>query len=76
MKRMRHTRNRQITKIGKEKYMAMKNFKISTIRKFDGEFNNRLDPTFRWHRDYHGMNIVSFNRKGEAFKTNVIKVRN
>ncbi len=76
MKRMRHTRNRQITKIGKEKYMAMKNFKISTIRKFDGKFPNRLDPTFRWHRDYHGMNIVSFNRNGETFITYVIKGRN
>lgn len=34
-----------------------------------------IDPTFQWHRDYHGMNIVSFNRKGESFKTYVIKGR-
>ncbi|MGX5574088.1 hypothetical protein ACWKTS_22415 [Bacillus toyonensis] len=35
----------------------------------------QLDPTFKWHRDFHGMNIVSFNRKGESFKTYVIKGR-
>ncbi|MDA2619231.1 hypothetical protein PDQ07_15110 [Bacillus cereus] len=34
-----------------------------------------LDPSFQWHRDYHGMNIVSFNRNGETFKTYVIKGR-
>ncbi|HFK1731158.1 hypothetical protein OCD85_01080 [Bacillus pacificus] len=73
---MRHTRNRQMTKIGEENFMRMKNIKISTIRKPDGKFPNRLDPTFRWHRDYHGMNIVSFNRNGETFITYVIKGRN
>ncbi|KIP28146.1 hypothetical protein P4V71_28890 [Bacillus thuringiensis] len=48
---MRHTRNRQMTKIGAENFMGMKNFKISTIRKFDGKFDNRLDSTFKWQRD-------------------------
>ncbi|KIP28445.1 hypothetical protein BG10_3071 [Bacillus thuringiensis serovar morrisoni] len=48
---MRHTRNRQMTKIGAENFMGIKNFKISTIRKFDGKFDNRLDPTFKWQRD-------------------------
>ncbi|PGS79310.1 hypothetical protein COC69_12575 [Bacillus cereus] len=47
---MRHTRNRQMTKIGEENFMGMKNFKISMIRKFDGKFPNRLDPTFKWDR--------------------------
>lgn len=51
MERMRYTRNRQMTKIGEENFMGMKNFKISTIRKFDGKFPNRLDPTFKWNRN-------------------------
>ncbi|MEC2554672.1 hypothetical protein P9W85_25525 [Bacillus tropicus] len=48
---MRHTRNRQMTKIGEENFMRMKNIKISTIRKPDGKFPNRLDPTFKWNRN-------------------------
>lgn len=69
---MRHTRNRQMVKMGHKKFKYLANNKISLMRKT----GYRLDPTFRWHREYHGMNIVSFNRKGETFKTNVIKVRN
>ncbi|KWU69130.1 hypothetical protein AWW71_27285 [Bacillus cereus] len=59
---MRHTRNRQMTRIGEENFMEMKNFKISTIRKFDGKFPNRLDPTFKWHRDCYpwGHNWIEF----------------
>ncbi|MGN4512068.1 hypothetical protein [Bacillus cereus group sp. MYBK242-2] len=48
---MRHTRNRQMTKIGKENFMRMKNIKISTIRKPDETFPNRLDQTFKWNRN-------------------------
>ncbi|MDI6680151.1 hypothetical protein QMA02_30870 [Bacillus wiedmannii] len=48
---MRHTRNRQMTKIGEENFMSMKNIKISTIRKPNGKFPNRLDPTFKWNRE-------------------------
>lgn len=53
------------------KYLA--NNKISLMRKIG---YRGLDPIFQWHRDYHGINIVSFNRNGDTFKTYVIKGRN
>ncbi len=64
MKQMRHTRNRQMTKIGEENFMSMKNIKISTIRKPDGRFPNRLDPTFKWIRKslVTGRNTVFFQK--------------
>ncbi len=64
MKQMRHTRNRQMTKIGEENFMRMKNIKISTIRKPDGKFPNRLDPTFKWIRKslVTGGNTVFFRK--------------
>lgn len=75
MEQMRHTRNRQMTKIGEENFMGMKNFKISTIRKFDGKFPNRLDPTFKWRRKAlaDGRNTVFF-QKNETLK--VVKAKN
>ncbi|QWH63933.1 hypothetical protein EXW39_27925 (plasmid) [Bacillus mycoides] len=67
---MKYTRNRQIGKAMKDSsWMTMKNDKISEVK------TSELDYTFKWHRDFHGMNIVSFNRKGESFKTYVIKGR-
>ncbi|PEU53096.1 hypothetical protein COD68_00160 [Bacillus cereus] len=59
---MRHTRNRQMTKIGEENFMGMKSIKISTIRNFDGKFPNRLDPTFKWHRKHNKVSYVNFIR--------------
>lgn len=69
---MRHTRNRQIVKLGHKNFKYLANNKISLMRKngYKG-----LDPNFQWHRDFHGVNIVSFNRNGETFKTYVIKGR-
>ncbi|EJR11161.1 hypothetical protein C2L96_28910 [Bacillus cereus] len=63
---MRHTRNRQMTKIGEENFMSMKNIKISTIRKPDGKFPNRLDQTFKWDRK---MGRVQWSFKTEHTKT-------
>ncbi|MGH1058903.1 hypothetical protein ACQVUC_28555 [Bacillus paranthracis] len=42
----------------------MKNIKISTIRKPDGKFPNRLDPTFKWIRKslVTGGNTVFFRK--------------
>lgn len=71
---MRYTRNRQMTKIGEENFMGMKNFKISTIRKFDGRFPNRLDPTFKWIRKslVTGRNTVFFQK---GVRLHIIKVK-
>jgi hypothetical protein len=68
---MRYTRNRQISKAMKESWKGMKNNEIGS----KGNSCSELDKSFKWHRDFHGMNIVSFNRKGESFKTYVIKGR-
>jgi len=69
---MRYTRNRQLNKINS----LMESPFTLPIEVSKGKiWNNKLDPTFKWHRDFHGMNIVSFNRKGESFKTYVIKGR-
>ncbi|ALL20643.1 hypothetical protein BK764_00190 [Bacillus thuringiensis serovar israelensis] len=72
MERMRHTRNRQMTKIGAENFMRMKNIKISTIRKPDGKFPNRLDPTFKWKRDFDSVftNLIFF--RGESGQLKVV----
>ncbi len=51
-----------MTKIGEENFMSMKNIKISTIRKPDGKFPNRLDPTFKWHRKYNKVSYVDVIR--------------
>ncbi|MGN4669709.1 hypothetical protein ACTFRP_29505 [Bacillus cereus group sp. MYBK234-1] len=69
---MRHTRNRQMTKIGEENFMGMKNIRISTIREIDGKFANRLDPTFKWKRDLDSVftNLIFF--RGESGRLNVV----
>ncbi|QEL88522.1 hypothetical protein DN409_30095 (plasmid) [Bacillus mycoides] len=73
---MRYTRNRYLKKIGA--FIEGSNcLSIDVMRDPKGFWSGyyKLDPTFKWHRDFHGMNIVSFNRKGESFKTYVIKGR-
>ncbi|PEU05203.1 hypothetical protein CN527_02350 [Bacillus cereus] len=71
---MRYTRNRQLYNLTKDKHWYdTYNVTIGFNRKWAPL---GLDSTFKWHRDFHGMNIVSFNRKGESFKTYVIKGRN
>lgn len=66
MEQMRHTRNRQMTKIGEENFMGMKNIRITTIRKFDGKYPNRLDPTFKWDRK---MRRVQWSFENEDTQT-------
>ncbi|PGM38525.1 hypothetical protein [Bacillus thuringiensis] len=72
---MRYTRNRQLIKLGIDG--DLNNIRIDEKRNPNSFWFNwhNLDPTFKWHRDFHGMNIVSFNRKDESFKTYVIKGR-
>ncbi|WP_255289716.1 hypothetical protein [Bacillus thuringiensis] len=63
-----------MTKIGEENFMGMKNIRITTIRKFDGNFPNRLDPTFKWRRKalVDGRNKVFFQKDGWLY---VIRVK-
>ncbi|WOA61038.1 hypothetical protein [Bacillus mycoides] len=69
---MKYTRNRQLNKI----HSLMESPFALPIEVSKKEiWNDKLDQSFKWHRDFHGMNIVSFNRKGESFKTYVIKGR-
>lgn len=79
---MRHTRMRQIAKArGEETHSHLWRKEVGTnpmwfsVYWYKLGLKPTLDPTFKWHRDFHGMNIVSFNRKGESFKTYVIKGR-
>lgn len=70
---MRYTRNQQIYKLGiYGKTKIIGNLKISHMRKVKEE----LDPNFIWYRTSLNGNVVSFYRKGEAFRTFVIKGRN
>ncbi len=69
---MRYTRNRQLNKINS---LMESPFTLPIEISKEKIWNDKLDSTFKWHRDFHGMNIVSFNRKGESFKTYVVKGR-
>ncbi|MHA4280039.1 hypothetical protein ACX16R_29565 [Bacillus cereus] len=69
---MKYTRNRQLNKINS---LMESPFTLPIEISKEKIWNDKLDPTFKWHRDFHGMNIVSFNRKGESFKTYVVKGR-